>query len=242
LSRNHKTIKGSGTCPVCSSVFKTHASDGTLHLHGPRSSPCPGSNQLPVSASTQHVTGNDDATVTITSDNNCIQSATAVVSSVSSTTSAAHEANHTQSNNDSIQHPVRSGPILQRIPKNARIHVGNLVLQLINDVIRHPTSATCWSRLLGFPSACLAKPSRGGKSRNLTTMIINQVQQYEAGLEQSSSTPSTRRPAQHCNKSVKTSEQQMRLQQLLNWKMVMLKVQYGYCALMISWLWSMLQR
>lgn len=107
-----------------------------------------------------------------------------------------------------MEHPVRSGPILKRIPKNARVHVGNIVQKLIENVIHHPTSITCWSRLLGFPSACLSKPSRGGKSRNLTTSIINQVHQYEAGVE-NNVTQSICRAARCYNKSVKTSEQQI---------------------------------
>jgi len=40
--------KASGECSVCHAVRQLHQKDGALHQHGPRSNPCPGSNQLPV--------------------------------------------------------------------------------------------------------------------------------------------------------------------------------------------------
>jgi len=133
-----------------------------------------------------------------------------VALSSSSINSATHEViqvnQSTSLNYDAIQHPVRSGPILKRIPKNARVYVGNIVVKLINDVISHPTSVTCWSRPLGFPSACLAKPSRGGKSKNHTT---HQVQQYEAGAEISPALSTRQTTAQRCSTSAKTPEQQI---------------------------------
>jgi hypothetical protein len=186
---------------VCFATRQLHIKDGTIHKHGPRDDPCSGSHQPPLPDSVRPANIRSDLQST---SSDSPPASTTNVASVTVTTSTSHEASPAA---DSIQHPVRSGPILQRIPKNARVHVGNLALKLINDVIQHPSSATCWSRLLGFPSACLAKPSRGGKSRNLTTAIINQVQQYQAGIERSPA-PSTRRAAQRC-KSVKTPEQQI---------------------------------
>jgi hypothetical protein len=52
-----------------------------------------------------------------------------------------------------------------------------------STVLLHPSSSSHWSKLLGFSSNCLAKPSRGGKSRNLTTQIVKQIRQYELGTE-----------------------------------------------------------
>ncbi len=55
--------------------------------------------------------------------------------------------------------------------------------KLIRDVMQRPSSTISWSRLLGFSSSCFVKPSRGGKSRNLTTAIVKQVRQYELGVD-----------------------------------------------------------
>jgi len=176
-SLSEEANKKCGTCRVCFATRQLHNKDGTIHKHGPRDNPCSGSHQPPQPYSVR--------SANIQSHRQSTSSIGANVASFSTcTNSAIHEVNHSTSlNSDATQHPVRSGPIPKRIPKNARAHVGNFVVKLINDVISHPMSVTCWSRLLGFPSACLAKSSRGRKSRNLTTQIINQVQQYEAGAE-----------------------------------------------------------
>ena len=81
--------------------------------------------------------------------------------------------------------------ILKRIPKGARPAVANLLQKLIRDVLQHPTSSASWSKLLGFPAACLARPHRTRKSgsQNLTTQIVTQVRQYELGEEMDSELP-----------------------------------------------------
>ncbi|HSN24205.1 MAG TPA: hypothetical protein VLS45_08585, partial [Methylomicrobium sp.] len=84
---------------------------------------------------------------------------------------------------DVLAHPQRNSQILKRIPKGARPAAANLLQKLIRDVLQHPSSSSHWSKLLGFSSHCLAKPSRGGKSRNLTTQIVKQIRQYELGTE-----------------------------------------------------------
>ena len=46
------------------------------------------------------------------------------------------------------------------------------------------SSSFSWSKLLGFPSACLSKPNRGGKSRNLTTLVTNFIRYENVGSSQ----------------------------------------------------------
>ena len=159
-NHNHKAIKGSGTCSVCWGVFKTHASDGTLHLHGPRSSPCTGSNQRPASAGTPHVTGGSDATVTATSDNNCIQSATVIASSVSTLP--------VQYDKRNWSHPSYRGPLVKRIPRSARLTCANSISDLIKSILQQPENIDGWADLLTFGSFILLKPRRGGNKCNLT--------------------------------------------------------------------------
>ena len=112
----------------------------------------------------------------------------------------------THDSQDVIQHPARNSSLLKRIPKHARIAASSLLLKLINDVLQHPESTACWSRLLGFALGCLSKPSRGGKSRNLTTAIIKQIQQYESGTEPSPA-PTSHRSLQR--RPVKTHDEQI---------------------------------
>ena len=77
--------------------------------------------------------------------------------------------------------------MLKRIPKGARSAAANLLLKLIRDVLQHLLLTSSWSKLLGISLACLAKPSRGGKSRNLTKQIVKQIFYYEHGVVESPS-------------------------------------------------------
>jgi hypothetical protein len=193
-TQSRKAVKGSGRCYIYWAVFKTHASDGTIHRHGPRSSPCPGSDKQPGSLDTQQqVPGGANITVSVP-DTNSTTVSTSLVS--------------TPSQNDVLVHPAHRGQILKRIPKGARPAAANLLQKLINDVLQHssssPSSTSSWSRLLDFSTSCLVKPARGGKSRNLTTFIVKQLRQYELGTNDTE--PSCRPPAL-CSKSPKTSDQ-----------------------------------
>jgi len=84
--------------------------------------------------------------------------------------------------------------ILKRIPKGDRPAVTNLLSKLIRNVLQHPLSTSSWSKLLGFPSACLAKPLRGGKSRNLPTHIVKQIYEYDYGAVEPPPEPPGYRP------------------------------------------------
>ena len=45
---SQKAAKQSGVCSICFATRQIHLKDGTLHLHGPRHKPCPGSNLPPI--------------------------------------------------------------------------------------------------------------------------------------------------------------------------------------------------
>jgi hypothetical protein len=82
----------------------------------------------------------------------------------------------------SIKHIQYAGPILKRIPKGARSAVAEVLERIIRDTLRDPSSTEPWVKLFGFSSACLARPKRGGKSRNLTTQVIKQTRSYDSGV------------------------------------------------------------
>ena len=147
--------------------------DGTVHNHGPRSKLCSGSHQPPLPDSIQQR-----------------RSAPVLVDAMDAVSTAQEAATPTRqlpsvpaSIVSVVSHPCcNNGDILKRIPKGARSAAANLLSKLIRDVLQHPLSTSSWSKLLGFSSACLAKPSRGGKSRNLTTQIVKQLSQYDQGV------------------------------------------------------------
>ena len=103
-----------------------------------------------------------------------------------------------------VKHPGHSRPVLKRIPKGARAVAAHLLHKLIHDVLLHSSSSSSWSKLLGFPSACLSKPNRGGKSRNLTTLVTNQIIQYD---NDGSSQPRPEVTLPRRNKPLKTMDE-----------------------------------
>ena len=156
------------------------SSTGLLRHHGPRDNECQGSRSRPLLGSLKpvhqsHVSCRDcllsrtptSASLQVQLYQQCLMLRRWPVPCSSTT----HDSQ------DVIQHPARNSSLLKRIPKHARIAASSLLLKLINDVLQHPESTACWSRLLGFDSECLSKPSRGGKSRNLTIVIIKQIRQ-----------------------------------------------------------------
>ena len=181
-----------GTCPVCKrNGICIISTTGLLHQHGPRGNKCEGSRSRPFPGSLKPVVprltnGNCSQTASTVYIQPSTSSATAAASaSVTISNSAATTSIVTSSQDGIISHPAGSSSILKRIPKGARPAVANLLTKLICDVVRHPSNSASWKRLLSFSTACLAKPSRGGRSHNLTTQIVKQVRQYELGEEAS---------------------------------------------------------
>ena len=144
-----------GTCPVCRrSGIHVVNTTGLLRNHGPHNNRCNGGRARPLPG-TQHP----------------VQNQPILASQSQAAASPASSAAQT----DVITHPQMNSQILKRIPKGARPAAANLLQKLIRDVLLHPSSSSHWTKLLGFSSNCLAKPSRGGKSRNLTTQIVKQI-------------------------------------------------------------------
>jgi len=181
--------KRSGMCSVCFATRQVHVKDGTIHRHGPRNNPCPGSDQLPVSDSVQpqqSILARQPLQFTACSPTRVSQTVNSV---------DHHTAIEPLTQHGGIQHPIQDKPILKRIPKGARPAVSNLLIKLIQNVLSSPSTEASWSKLLYFSTACLAKPNRGGKSHNLTTNVIKQVRLYDTHVEPSSLPP--RAPIRH---------------------------------------------
>ena len=194
-----------GTCSVCGreDLHIVNSTDLLPH-HGPRDNECKGSRSRPLLGSLKPVHQSQLQSLSIKPSANFSQ--LTLVAAMSDDVSLSSSGSTTHDSHDVIQHPARNSSLLKRILKHARIAASSLLLKLINDVLQHPESTACWSRLLGFALGCLSKPSRGGKSRNLTTAIIKQIQQYESGTEPSPA-PTSHRSLQR--RPVKTHDEQI---------------------------------
>ena len=172
-TRRSNNTGQTGSCAVCKRdgicIVNT---TGLLRQHGPHDNRCKGGRSRPLPGSQRSTQSHPSSSVD--------QSQTATTPDTGGSTGVSATLS---SHSDTLQHPARNTQILKRIPKGARPAAANLLHKLIRDVLQHPSSTTRWSKLLGFSGACFAKPSRGGKSHNLTTNIVKQVQQYETSTE-----------------------------------------------------------
>jgi len=148
--------KPSGTCSCCFAVRQLHLKDGTVHLHGPRSNPCPGSHKLPLSQ--------PNLVLTTHSSQPSLQS-----SSQPNSTSVPPSTSTTLT--PPFTHPSVNQPIIKHIPKSARPSCCSALSSLLLNVTRSPDDLNAWSNLFNFGSNTLFKPSRGGKRHNLTSII-----------------------------------------------------------------------
>ena len=87
--------------------------------------------------------------------------------------------------------PRPSQVVLKWIPKGARITASNILVKLLQAVTSRPDDVTAWKSLLGIAGVAFVKPQRGGKSRNLTSLVLKQLHSYESDA---TVTPASQRP------------------------------------------------
>ena len=187
--------KRSGTCSSCLAVRQLHLKDGTVHQHGPRGNPCPGSHKLPLS---QHTSNSLSAsqlnpnTHPISLDPQPIPDTS---TSLRPTTSLPFSSSHSIVNTPSFTHPSVNLPIIKHIPKSARPACCSALASLLLQITRSPEDLTAWTNLFQFGLVTIAKPPRGGKRHNLTTVIKKRandvIHNSSNGGELTSSSPSS---------------------------------------------------
>jgi len=147
--------KSSGVCRVCLATRQLHLRDGTVHKHGPRDAPCPGSNTKPLSVSAQQ--GNFS------------------VQPVSVTNSAtASQVPPVPALDKPIWSP--SGfALIKHIPKSARPACASHLASLLRSIVQYPSLVGKWLDLFNWGGAVLKPPKRGGKRHNLTSTIKKRI-------------------------------------------------------------------
>ena len=151
---------------MCLSVFKTKSLDDTLHNHGHRNVPCPGSNRLHLII---------DADVLSSTEIINIPDSTAGASFEDSTYSTHPSIKVTKTSHSPVAHPIYKGQLIKRIPKAARRCCADLLRSLLQDVVDNPDTSIKWTNLFNFGLSIFEKPVRGGKSRNLSKTIMKRV-------------------------------------------------------------------
>lgn len=149
--------KASGICSVCRATRQIHIKDGTVHRHGPRKNPCPGSHKPPVS---------------IVKGNNGASSQTAVTTQVSDSLSPEPPDIHPAA----WQPPECS--TMKHIPKSARPTCAAHLASLLRNVIDHPDDKEPWLAVFNWATSILHPPKRGGRRHNVTNAIKKRLDQF----------------------------------------------------------------
>ena len=166
MKKAAKPAKDTCTCPICWGNFKVQKKEeGTLRKHGHGGSNdglCEGSCRLPSS----------------------IRSAAPVNESSSQRRNYSQESQPmpvSQPPGDiqgepsaRLQHPPWT-PLITRVPKAARATCAAVLLSILKRIISSPTDLEAWDNLFYFAPAILAKPARGGATRNLANADLKRL-------------------------------------------------------------------
>ena len=146
--------KASGTCSVCRAVRQLHHKDGTVHKHGPRSNPCPGSNKPPLSA----VSGGAALSQPVSQSQTLVSTTQSDVAGVAPISWSPSEA-----------------PIMKHIPKSARPSCASQMATLFQNVVYNPEKIDSWLKILNWPMAVL-QPVKRGESGAMCLVLSRTVQ------------------------------------------------------------------
>lgn len=191
--------KQRGTCSSCYEAHQLHLKDGTVHLHGPRKNPCPGSHKPPLPSSASSVvpssappssafnqSHNSTQILPLSSNSlplSCQPNTPNLVDLSSPSTplalqTAAHGSSPTIA---PFCHPTNTAPIIKHIPKSARSASCIALSDILNVITRSMDDVTSWTNLFSFGFNILRKPSRSGKRHNLTNIIKKRIDDCSQG-------------------------------------------------------------
>lgn len=172
--------KASGICSVCRARRQLHHKDGTVHNHGPRKKPCPGSNKPPL----------------------------AVVDSSSASLSSTHQPNDDASQQQVAQasqiqpsgtgddgadwQPISFGTV-KHIPRSARVSCASHLAGLLRTVANRAENPDNWIALFRWAGSILQPPKRGGKRHNLTSVLKKRIQSFSGTVAPICEVPTQRR-------------------------------------------------
>src|SRR6218665_1902087 len=166
-----KPKKYKGTCSFCHLVFRLHTKNGLVHQHGLRAIPCLGSHQLPWSTRTQNCTCS-------VANESQLNSKTDMIDQTQT-----HDASATQNPSPvrSIQHLYLSRGLLRHVPKGARSGAGHLLTKVMKSILSNPAGLAGWERLLAVGTEIFDVALRGGRRRNLTSLVKKLVADFHDG-------------------------------------------------------------
>jgi hypothetical protein len=160
---SQKANKKSGVCSSCQATRQIHFNNGTVHRHGPRDNPCPGSDKPPLGPS-----------VSTTASGGFASASPASRSGVVSSAPTGPSISQQSLTNHFTWSPAEGG-IIKHIPKSARTSCANHLSGILKETTAHPQSSSSWLALFQWAKSILAVPIKAGEKQNLTSLIIKRT-------------------------------------------------------------------
>jgi len=185
--------KSSGICRVCHATRQLHLRDGTVHKHGPRNNPCPGSHQLPLVVSSQSQTGSASVTSPLPPEPPASGHSSILVSNPTPALPVVSIVSN-EVPGSSVWSPVYSG-LIKHIPRSARPACASHLASLLRAAALHPEVSDNWLAIFDWSGSILLPPKRGGKRHNLASTIKKRICSFSHSSQSvdSVAAPSSRR-------------------------------------------------
>ena len=168
--------KSSGTCSVCLATRQIHIRDGTLHKHGPRHDPCPGSNKPPLQAAVSQSSASNVNSACGSQD----RSVKSVCPSADPNSRPPGVVPSTQSTSPAPFWSPDGATVIKRIPRSARHACASHLSSVLRKVVLNPDKSTLRQDLFNWGYTVLRTPKRGGKRHNLTATIKQRISSFAA--------------------------------------------------------------
>jgi len=152
--------KANGMCrpSVCRATRQLHIKDGTVHKHGPRSRPCPGSHKPPL----------DGANL---SQGNTLADSSSVSDAIHATAEP------------SLWSPNEC-TVIKHIPKSDRPACASHLAGLLRAIVARPEVESNWVSIFNWSSKILQTPKCGSKRHNLTNQVKKRISEFPSRDQQ----------------------------------------------------------
>lgn len=162
--------KKKGICSVCRAVRQLKDKDGTVHRHGPRNNPCPGSDIAPLNGV--------GTTPSCSSNSASVNTCDPPVSNASTDFQQPDNTSPMSLLKLFLESAVSSQPLVKHIPRSARSSCATHLSETLRAVSSNPDDLSAWIALLFWGRLTIGNPKRGGKRHNLGTLIKKRISSF----------------------------------------------------------------
>ena len=179
LSRNANKKKG--VCTICRAIRQLKDKDGTVHRHGPRNNPCPGSDVAPLSvvdAPPADMPSSSRPVPSSVANDTVVDPAAADLPTGPPSRSVVTSQHGLPSLMTILNEVGCAVPVIKHIPKSARHSCATHLTGVLKDILADTDAADRWHRLLLWPFLVLSTPRRGGKRNQVAITIKKRISSY----------------------------------------------------------------